>query len=117
MRVGRGTALFLSGTCFHRRQAVRGLALVAAGERRPVEDFGMPRLDLMRALHPGLAEEELSTAAADPDSAEDPNLHAYRSGFWATMPLAAPAGPGEIELTLEARLEDGGVARAPLGRI
>src|SRR5262249_18319875 len=53
----------------------------------------------------------------DPESPRDPELRSYRSGFWATVPIRAPDQPGELELRLEARLDDGTRARAELGTI
>ena len=42
---------------------------------------------------------------------------AFRSGFWATVPVAARDRAGDVELSLAARLADGSEHVAPLGRI
>lgn len=82
------------GTCFHRQRAVTDLAIVANGARHRPDAWGMPRLDRFE---------------------EDPR--AYRSGFWATIPIPAQERPGQVELTVEARLEGGSTACAPIGTI
>ena len=95
--VGRGTALFCSGFCFHREAALEDLEIVVDGsERRRPTAFGMPRPDVFAALGaPG----------------------SYRSGFWATVPLAARDRAGAIELALAARLAGGDEGLVPLGEI
>jgi hypothetical protein len=92
--VGTGTALYLSGTCFHRRARIADLAILVDGDRHRPEAFRMPRPDVF-----------------DADAA------GFRSGFWATVPIAARADPGAIELALAARPARGTELRAPLGRI
>ena len=94
---GSATAVFCSGTCFHRDAAVARLEIVVDGAHRHRPDaFGMPRPDLLRAL-------------GDP--------RAYRSGFWSTVPIEARNRPGTIELQLSARLDSGVEQVADLGRI
>jgi hypothetical protein len=92
--VGTGTALYLSGTCFHRRARIADLAILVDGARHRPAAFRMPRPDVF-----------------DADAA------GFRSGFWATAPIAARAAPGAIELALAARPARGTELRAPLGRI
>ncbi len=95
--VGRGTALFVHGWCFHPLQPVRSLALVAGGEEHRLDAQSMPRADVFRR--------------ADPAAAE----RAYRSGFWGLLPLAAPAREGEpVAVELVARLADGSTERVTL---
>jgi len=94
--VGVGTGLFCYGTCFHRQQAVQDLALLVDGDRHRPAAIGMPRRDLFDSLQ------------------EAP---AYRSGFWATLPIAPRERPGAIELAAAVRLESGAELVAPLGRI
>ena len=48
--------------------------------------------------------------------AEDPEIRAFRSGFWATLPIP-PSAPGAIELGIAARLRGGEEVERPLGRI
>jgi len=114
---GRATAVFCFGCCFHRRLAVREMAILVDGASHPADAQRMPRVDLFRSLHPSVAEGEEGSLEADPLSSEDPNCLSFRSGFWATVPVAPRSRPGSIELAVEARLDDGSVARAPLGRI
>jgi glycosyltransferase involved in cell wall biosynthesis len=115
--VGRGTAIFCFGTCFHRRGQVEDLDIVVDGRRHGVTASGMPRPDLFRALHPSLSSDEEASLERDPHSSEDPELRSYRSGFWATVPIEPRDRPGAIELTVDVRLADGGGASAALGRI
>ncbi len=113
----RGTALFVAGTCFHRRRGVRRLDLLVDGWRHRVREFGMPRLDLFRAQHPLLSADAEPAAERDESSPDDPELRSYRSGFWATVPVSAPERPGRLELSAEVELDGGGTATAPLGTI
>ena len=48
----------------------------------------MPRIDFFASLHPGLDPYETGALEADPASADDPQLLAYRSGFWGFATLA-----------------------------
>ena len=104
---GRGTAVFVSGACFHRREPVAELELLVDGTRHRLAAARMPRLDLFRMLHP----------SGGPASPDDPALRCYRSGFWATVPIEARDRPGTVELELAARLASGAEVVAPLGRI
>ena len=115
--VGAGTAVFVCGWCFAPHAEIRGLAFDLDGVSHPVMAFGMPRLDPFAELHPGLDPYATAALAQDAASAEDPELRSYRSGFWGLVPVApAPAGH-RLELELEAELDDGSAARAPLGAI
>jgi glycosyltransferase involved in cell wall biosynthesis len=87
--VGRATAVFLYGTCHHRRREVERLEVVVGGRRHRPTAQRMPRRD--RAV--------------------------YRCGFWATVPVEASPRPGTIELGLSARLAGGGEAAVPIGAI
>jgi glycosyltransferase involved in cell wall biosynthesis len=99
---GCRTAIFVLGSCFHRRLRVRRTEIVVDGVATEATAQGMPRLDLYRALHPS--------------SDDDPNGLSYRSGFWGIVPVHAPHG-GEIEVAVRATLADGTTAEAPVGRI
>jgi glycosyltransferase involved in cell wall biosynthesis len=90
--VGRGTALFFLGACFHRRERVREVELVVDGRRHSPAASRMPRPDLLDVMP-------------------------YRSGFWATIPIEARDRPGRIELGLAARLESGAEVAVSLGRV
>jgi glycosyltransferase involved in cell wall biosynthesis len=97
LRVGRGTAVFLSGACYHRDEHIRRLELLVDGRPHPPAAQRMPRLDL--AGLPGADERW------------------YRSGFWATLPVEAREGAGTVTIELRARLRDGAELTAPLGEI
>ena len=99
MLSGEATALFLAGWCFHRREPLTGVELIVGTERHPADAERMPRPDVR--------------AAAAVDSGGD----AFRSGFWATVPVVAPSAPRTLDVGLEARLAGGGAARTQLGTI
>ena len=86
------------------------------GAATEVTAHGMPRLDLYRALHPSTAPGAAGALEQDGDSADDPNVRSFRSGFWATLPVRVPP-TGALELSLRATLADGTVSDARLGRI
>jgi glycosyltransferase involved in cell wall biosynthesis len=92
---GSRTAIFVLGSCFHRRLGVRGIEVVAGGVATEATAQAMPRLDRYRAL---------------------PDAHSYRSGFWAIVPVEAPPA-GEIEVAIRATLADGTTAEGAVGRI
>jgi glycosyltransferase involved in cell wall biosynthesis len=96
--VGRGTAIFCLGACFHPQERLRGLDILVDGESHRPQAWRMPRLDLYRI-------------------AEQPDAGWYRSGFWGTVPIEPRERPGTIELGLAARLKSGRRLTAPLGRI
>src|SRR4051812_29091334 len=77
----RATALFCFGTCFHRGQPVERLQIVVDGAANEPTAWGMPRLDLFRALHPSIAKGEEPLKERDPLSGDDPECRSYRSGF------------------------------------
>ena len=95
--VGSATAVFCIGTCFHPREAVEQLEIVVDGESRyrPAA-FGMPRPDIYNMLQ---------------------DARAYRSGFWATVPIEPRDRPGAIELAVAARLKGGTEEVVSLGRL
>ena len=95
LAVGRGTAVFVAGSCFAPGRPIASLALLVDGAEQPVMAHGMPRLDLLRAT-------------------EEPA--SYRGGFWGLACIAARAGR-EVRIGLRARLRDGGELTAELGRI
>jgi hypothetical protein len=115
---GRGDAIFLFGTCFHPRADVAALEVVVDGVATPVTDFGLPRLDLFRKLHPNLpAGAEEPIPPEDRDSLEDPEVRCYRSGFWATVTIPPPEPGSEVVIALRARLDEGSTAESEIGRI
>lgn len=117
LAVGRGTALFVCGTCFCRDAAIASLCFVVNGVEQPVTAHGMPRLDLFAALHPALDPYATSAISVDRDSGEDPLLHSYRSGFWGIARIAAATANGICELHLRARLADGSRRTSALAQI
>jgi glycosyltransferase involved in cell wall biosynthesis len=114
---GQATAVFCVGTCFHRHSRVAEMAITVNGERHPPTAQRMPRLDRFRELHPTVAPEEAVSVERDPHSSADPELRCYRSGFWATVPIQPQERRGEVTLGVEARLEGGASASAPVGTI
>jgi hypothetical protein len=117
LAVGEGTALFVGGWCVSPRGAIHSLALVMDGEEQDVMEHGMPRLDVFRALHPGLDPFATRGIESDPDSEDDPRMASYRSGFWGIARVAPQPGREELKLLLRARFEDGGEAEAELASI
>ncbi len=115
--VGGGTGLFVCGSCFHERAAIRDLSLLVDGEPQPVMAQGMPRLDVFSSLHPAL--DPLATAGmrADPRSEDDPELRGYLSGFWGIVELGPCERDTSVEVGLRAALDGGADAEAHLGRI
>jgi len=97
---GVATAIFCSGTCFHRRETVDGFALLLDGKRVEPAASGMPRVDLAHAYRPAGLE-----------------ARSYRSGFWATVPIRAIDRADGIELAAAVRLASGRELVASLGRI
>lgn len=110
------TAVFVPGWCVSPAGAIASLSVVVDGVPQPADAHGMPRLDVLRALHPRLDPYALEGVERDEASADDPWLEGYRSGFWATVALEARAS-GAFALDLRAELQDGQVAIAPLGTI
>jgi glycosyltransferase involved in cell wall biosynthesis len=94
--VGRGTAVFVCGTCYSARTRTASLTLTVDGDEQPLMAFGMPRLDVLRAC---------GVAAS------------YRSGFWGLARIGPRTGRESCVLAVRARFEDGREAVAELGRI
>jgi WsaF, C-terminal domain/WsaF, N-terminal domain/Glycosyl transferase family 2 len=115
LAIGSGTALFVAGWCVCPAGRIRELSILLDGEPQPVSASGMPRLDVFRALHPSL-DPFAPGVPIDPQSAEDPLLHGYRSGFWGMVRIA-PEGGAARELMLRAELDGGGQSLALLGRV
>src|ERR1700760_1809921 len=112
LSVGRGSAVFVCGWCFCAEAAIESLASVVDAREQAAAAHSMPRLDPLRALHPGLALD----AARDPQSSDDPELRSYRSGFWGLVELP-PRAPGELTMGWRARLRGGPVAEANIGAV
>jgi WsaF, C-terminal domain/WsaF, N-terminal domain/Glycosyl transferase family 2 len=103
------SAVFVYGSCFHRRLGVRAIDVLVDGQTVPAT-HGMPRTDLYRALHP------FEGDGPARESADDTEYHSYRSGFWAIAPLRMP-GSGALEVALAVELSDGSKTRVALERI
>ncbi len=113
---GRATAVFILGTCFDREREITRLGITVDGTHHRVDASRMPRTDRFHELHPTIADKR-PAGGIDHDSELDPNLHAYRSGFWTTIPIPARQLPGRIELRLVAEFEGGGRTSAALTEI
>lgn len=95
---GTATAVFCAGACFDPAGPITGLEIVVDGTGHRPSAFGLPRPDLV--------------------AQRDWPPHALRSGFWAVVPVTAPAAVGdEAVLELAVRGPNGRPARTPLGRI
>jgi glycosyl transferase family 2 len=116
LAIGKGTALFVCGTCFHRDARIRSLAFVLDGVEQAVAAHSMPRLDYFASLHPGVDPNASRTLRSDPASEDDPPMHSYRSGFWGIVRVGPRTGES-CELGLRARLVGGGEATAALARL
>jgi glycosyltransferase involved in cell wall biosynthesis len=117
LAVGGGTALFVGGWCVSPSGGIRSLSFVVDGREQPVMAHGMPRLDVFRDLHPGLDPFETRGMDRDPDSADDPAMAGYRSGFWGIVRIE-PTVPGErLRIALRAELETGEKELAEIGSI
>ena len=101
--VGRPTAIFCFGYCYHRHRRVRDLVLEVGGEATAPAASRMPRRDLFEWVHTVLG--------------EDPGGRSYRSGFWATVPLQAAERGGVADLAATIRLDDGTKHRVSLAQI
>ena len=115
--VGRGTALFVAGTCYCPDAGVDALQVVVDGVAHPVIAHGMPRLDFFADLHPGLDPFATEGIELDHGSAVDPQLRSYRSGFWGVAPVPASDPGRPVELSVRARLDDGRTASAAIASI
>jgi glycosyltransferase involved in cell wall biosynthesis len=107
--VGRATAIYCAGRCWHRSERVAVLAVDVDGTRHRVRAVGMPRPDVYGELHgPGWPA---------PNAPKDPEGRSYRSGFWVTVPIPARREPGSVELRAVVHLEGGAELTAPLGAL
>ncbi|HET8674015.1 MAG TPA: glycosyltransferase, partial [Thermoleophilaceae bacterium] len=113
---GPPNALFVCGWCFHPAAKIRALGLVVnGGKPQPVMQLGMPRLDVLRALHPGRDPYDTGGMEVDPASADDPLLLSYLSGFWGLARTPALAAGEVCHITLRAELDGGEIAEAEVG--
>jgi glycosyltransferase involved in cell wall biosynthesis len=100
--VGRGTALFVYGSCFHPRRRVTELKLTVDGRRvRPLAS-GMPRTDLYEMViagKDGTGEDEAARVEAAGN--------AYRSAFWGFVDFPPTERPRTARIGLAIELEGG----------
>jgi glycosyltransferase involved in cell wall biosynthesis len=116
LRIGKGTAVFVAGTCFCPAEPIVTLELVVDGLSQPLSAFGMPRLDFFASLHPGLNPFAAAALAADPASEDDPQLRGYASGFWGIAVVRGPA-QDRVTLALRAALASGATTEAPVATL
>jgi glycosyltransferase involved in cell wall biosynthesis len=94
--VGKGSALYVSGFCYHFEQKIKNLELLVDGQAQPVKAFNMPRHN-------------------EPDDQfPDPEGNSYRSGFWAILTFPEIAQPSQVPLALQATLGKGMMCREEL---
>jgi glycosyltransferase involved in cell wall biosynthesis len=116
LRIGKGTAVFVAGTCFCPSDGIVTLELVVDGLPQPLSAFAMPRLDFFAGLHPGLDPFTAAALAADSTSKDDPQLRAYASGFWGMAVVRAPV-QDRVTLALHAALASGATVQAPVATL
>ncbi len=94
--VGKGTALYVSGFCYHFEQKIKNLQLLVDGQAQQAKAFNMPRHN-------------------EPDDQfPDPEGNSYRSGFWAILTFREIAQPTQLPLALQVTLGDGTICRGQL---
>jgi glycosyltransferase involved in cell wall biosynthesis len=109
--VGRGSALFVYGSCFHPRQPVIDVRLTVNGAEVEPNAQQMPRTDLYEMVLAGRG-----------DDGEGPELartasNAYRSAFWGFIEFPPSPEPRVAEIGIAVTLEGGErreVALAPV---
>jgi glycosyl transferase family 2 len=108
--VGSAGALFCYGTCHHPPAAVRAIEIVVDGIAQPVAALNMPRADLIATPAPD---------AAGPSAPAHGGAGRcrYRSGFWGTVGVSAPSGPGAVELQAAVTVAGGARWVVPLARV
>jgi hypothetical protein len=87
---GSATAIFCTGVCFDAERRIARLEIIIDGVRHRASAWGMPRPDVSGAP---------------------------TGGFWATVPVPARDGPGEIVVEVAVSFADGAAATAGVGRI
>lgn len=110
-------AVLCIGSCWHRREAIAQLEIVVDGVRHRPAAFGMPRPDVLASQQRERARDLRSLSAGPGSIPADLELHSYRSGFWATIPVEGRPGPDPIRLRVAVRLASGAELIADLGLI
>ena len=80
--VGKGSALYVSGLCYHFEQKVKNLELLVDGQAQPVKAFNMPRQNLPN------------------DQFADSGGNSYRSGFWGILTFPEISAPTRAPLAM-----------------
>ncbi len=111
--VGAGTALVVCGSCYSPGATIDELWITVGAAEAPAAFAGMPRIDVLRAAHPGLDPYD----GVPPAGSDDPGLHSFRSGFWGIAEIEPPATDGELEVGVRARFADGTIAAAVIATI
>ncbi len=96
--VGKGSALYISGWCYHAEQRIRSVHILVAGNKHPVKASRMAREDVLDDQFP------------DPDRLGN----SYRSGFWTILSLPEIGEPVEAPLALQVTLADGSICQEEL---
>lgn len=91
--VGKGTAIYVAGWCYHPLHKIKKLRLVAGGVGHAMKAFDMGRRDILASHFPDL----------------DPNGHSFRSGFWSILPFSVVDTVTQLEIHVEATLNNGEV--------
>jgi glycosyltransferase involved in cell wall biosynthesis len=111
LAVGRGTSLFVYGSCFHRSRPITDVKLLLDGVAADPLAQRMPRTDLYEAL---LAEQH-----SDPDAGHRSEVagEAYRSAFWGFLDIPPRSKAGRAEIGVSVGLAGGGRQEATLGAV
>jgi glycosyltransferase involved in cell wall biosynthesis len=97
--VGKGSALYVSGLCYHFEQKVKNLELLVDGQAQPVKAFNMPRQNLPN------------------DQFADSGGNSYRSGFWGILTFPEISAPTRAPLALQVTLGNGLICQEQLATL
>jgi glycosyltransferase involved in cell wall biosynthesis len=99
--VGRGSALYLSGWCYHSKNRIKKLEICVNGVTQPVKAFGMARRDVWEnhSHHP------------------ESNEHSYRSGFWAIVALPEVKQCVQSAIRLQVTLDNRAVCSETIAQV
>jgi len=99
--VGEGTAIYVSGWCYHQHQELLSVELLGNGPAEPVKSWRFPRPDVYAAHHPHT----------------DPAGRSYHSGFGGMIVFSKVTEATEVPIVLRARLRSGVVIESELTRV
>ena len=102
LAVGRGSSLFVYGTCFHPRLRVTDLKLTVDGAEIEPLAQQMPRTDLYEMALAGID----GSSGGEADRARAAS-NAYRSAFWGLVDFEPRERPGRAVVGLAVTLEGG----------